>query len=65
MECFYCGKDVGENEGKIYPLERPYVNLWMHRSCTREVTIEYLEENIDRIYERANTYVSKPKKRNP
>jgi hypothetical protein len=47
--CFYCEKEILENEGKIYPLDRPYVNLWVHRVCSDAITQEWLLENYQRI----------------
>ena len=54
MKCFYCGGEILENEGTIYPLDRPYVNLKMHRVCARAVDLNFLQENYDRILEYKN-----------
>jgi hypothetical protein len=48
-KCFYCGNDILENEGKIFPLDRPYVNLWVHKICSDAMNAEYLMENIQRV----------------
>lgn len=50
-QCFYCEKDIEIGEGRIVPLDRPYINLWAHRAtCADAMDKEYLTKNIDRIY---------------
>lgn len=56
MNCFYCNGEILENESTIYPLDRPYVNLRMHRVCARAVDLKFLQENYDRILEYIETY---------
>lgn len=37
----------------MYPLERPYKNLFFHKECFNEISteiIQYLSVNLDRIY---------------
>ena len=50
-KCFYCGQEILENEGTTYPLDKPYVNLKMHRFCSKAVDLTFLQENYDRILE--------------
>ena len=51
MNCFYCEKEILEGEHTIYPLDRPYVNLHMHRVCSRATDEKFIEENMNRILE--------------
>ncbi len=53
MTCFYCEKEILEREGKIYPLDRPYVNLKVHKICSNAITEEWLLENYQRIVDYA------------
>jgi hypothetical protein len=63
-KCFYCGNDILKDEGRIVPLDRPYANLWAHKiPCASSIDEEYLRENIERIYEFANNYVSQTKEK--
>jgi predicted nucleic acid-binding protein len=51
-KCFYCKEEILEGEGRILPLDVPYVNLWVHRNtCADAADKEYLQKNIERIYE--------------
>lgn len=50
--CFYCNEPI-KDEHRNIPLERPYVNLFMHRDCydkfnQQDVEI-YLNEHIKEI----------------
>lgn len=50
-KCFYCGEEIRNGEGRIVPLDKPYVNLWGHRGiCSNAMDEEYLKNNVDRIY---------------
>lgn len=52
MKCFYCGEEILEGEHTFYPLDRPYVNLHMHRSpCSKAVDLNFLQENYEKILE--------------
>lgn len=61
-KCFRClceGKDleVGD-EYFMYPLDRPYVNIFFHRACYKEVEqniVEFLAQNQKILY----TYIEK------
>jgi len=44
MKCFYCESEILENEGMIYPLDKPYVNLRVHRICARAIDMEFLQK---------------------
>ena len=50
MKCFKCGKPI-EGLKSILPLDRPYVNLFMHRDCYTgiEDDLAYVTEHYDRI----------------
>lgn len=62
--CFYCGNEILENEGTIYPLDVPYVNLRMHRVCAKAVDMNFLQENYDKILEYAGSSPVHNKKEN-
>jgi len=56
MNCFYCGLQILEGESKIFPLDRPYVNLRVHKACFNSMYDEkYLLENYQRILDYAGT----------
>lgn len=63
MNCFYCGKEILENEGKIFPLDRPYANIKVHRqTCFGAMYDEkYLQENYQRILDYAGATPVKTK----
>jgi len=58
MNCFHCGKEVLQERGEMIfiPLDRPYVNLPIHRgdclafieNCGRE---KYFTDNKDKVYD--------------
>ena len=50
MKCFKCGKSI-EGLKSILPLDRPYVNLLMHRDCYKSIEdeLEYVIKHYDRI----------------
>ena len=52
MKCFKCGKEI-DGLKSILPLDRPYVNLFMHRDCYNSIEneLDYVTENYDRIME--------------
>jgi hypothetical protein len=58
MDCFYCGKEILQGEGKIFPLDRPYVNIRVHKKTCFDAMYDekYLQENYQRILE----YAGKP-----
>jgi hypothetical protein len=60
-KCFYCGNEILENEGTIYPLDKPYVNLKMHRICAKAVDLNFLQENYQRILDYVGENSSKTK----
>jgi len=50
--CFFCGDKIDDGNGRIVPLDKPYVNMRTHReTCTGQITQEYLENNTDKIQE--------------
>lgn len=54
-KCFYCGEEIANGDGRIVPLDNPYVNLWAHRElCADAMDYAYIYENIERI----NKYAS-------
>lgn len=63
MNCFYCGLEILENDGKIFPLDRPYVNIRVHRQiCFNAMYDEkYLQENYQRILDYAGATPVKTK----
>lgn len=64
MKCFYCGEEILENEGKIFPLDRPYVNIWVHRLCFDAMYDEkYLQDNYQRILDYAGSSPAKTKRK--
>lgn len=64
MTCFYCGEEILEGERKIFPLDRPYVNLWVHKACFNSMYDEkYLQENYQRILDYVGTNVINKTKR--
>ena len=52
MKCFKCEKEI-DGLKSILPLDRPYVNLFMHRDCYKSIDDEllYVIENEERIVE--------------
>jgi len=56
-KCFYCGSDILEKEGKIFPLDKPYVNIWVHREICFDAMYDekYLQDNYQRILDYAGT----------
>lgn len=56
-KCFFCGVDIPEGNGRIVPLDIPYVNIWAHRgACADAMDETYLKENIQRVYEYSNKH---------
>jgi hypothetical protein len=55
--CFYCGEEILQREGKIFPLDKPYVNIWVHRAICFDAmhNEEYLQENYQRILDYTGT----------
>ncbi len=50
MKCFHCREPI-EGLKSILPLDRPYVNLYMHRECYKGIDDElaYVKKHYDRI----------------
>lgn len=58
MICIVCRKEVKQDEDRtMFPLERPYMNLWIHRYCWNQIkdsqkefftqeVVEFLYNNI-------------------
>jgi len=45
--CIVCKKEVLEEQPKyMIALEKPYINLYVHRECKNLVTLEFLQENL-------------------
>jgi hypothetical protein len=55
MICFYCEKEIVLSDRyRMIPLEKPYVNLFVHRDpCYADILQmgeeKYLQDNIDKI----------------
>lgn len=56
-ECVYCmvkEQEKDENDYTMIGLDRPYVNLFFHRSCLEEIGKEnvgrFLQENLEIWY---------------
>jgi len=50
--CFKCNKEILKEDKRIMiPIERPYLNLYMHRDCYNEIEeiVKYLNSNYERI----------------
>lgn len=67
MKCFYCGEEItqiGDNDYKIIPLDKPYVNLFFHKATcydlVRGIEQKYLTENLQRIYDVAEHITKEP-----
>jgi len=58
MKCFYCGNEILNGESKIFPLDRPYVNIRVHKiTCFDAMYDEkYLLENYQRILDYIEAY---------
>jgi len=53
-KCFHCKQEIQKDDPKtIRALDRPYVNLWFHRSCLSAIDFEdgYLVGKLDKILE--------------
>lgn len=52
--CHYCEKPFLEGEHQVYiPIERPYMNLILHRECYKIVSSDlsqYLAINLEKCY---------------
>lgn len=65
MICPICNSDIKSDDPKqIYPLERPYMNVLVHRECYKTIypiQREYFSDvnNLNRFIE---TYNKKPSK---
>ena len=55
MICIFCGEEVKEDKF-ILALEKPYMNLWVHRYCERDCDNirEFLEKNLEKYLELYN-----------
>jgi len=69
LKCFYCNKDIDSNSDRlrIIALDRPYVNIPVHRdTCNLEIQSygegKYLRENIERIISLSNRPVENHKR---
>jgi len=59
MICFKCGKEITEewkndklvnSDGIMIGLDKPYVNIWFHRECEKNVDLnQFLSDNVDKI----------------
>ena len=51
--CFKCEKEIEDEEPIfMYAIDIPYVNLWFHTECFKEIentTEEYLLSNYDKL----------------
>jgi len=56
-KCFYCDNDILEKEGKIFPLDIPYVNIWVHKQICFDAMYDkqYLQDNYQKILDYAGT----------
>lgn len=52
--CFDCDKEIEPEQDKfMLALEKPYTNLWFHKSCYNAIKSEiivYLTENEKKVY---------------
>ena len=59
-KCFLCQKELEEFGGVfMLGLDRPYVNLWFHRTCFDSIEgnlLEYLNTEIDRLCKEIPNY---------
>jgi hypothetical protein len=55
MLCPICDKIIGENDSRfMYPLEKPYLNVYLHRECFIKNDIDSyvkIPENLDKFVE--------------
>lgn len=52
--CFHCQQEIKPDDPKtMRGLDRPYANLWFHRTCLSEIDFEngYLVGKFDKILE--------------
>ena len=51
--CFKCTLRIPDYKYQMIPLERPYMNLFFHVDCYRQIESmpEYLKENSERIFD--------------
>lgn len=60
--CYKCDKLIAPREKYfLYPLDRPYVNLFFHRNCIESIgdVMEFLLLDVKKVFDYANK--SKPK----
>jgi hypothetical protein len=61
--CFHCTKDIVDPlDYNLYPLDIPYINLFFHKSCFRELggydkMPVYCTEHIEKVYNRTITSI--------
>ena len=64
MICFKCSKDIKQDDEKfMYGLDRPYINIYFHRSCWDKIkdNLEvYFTQNEELVY----NYIEKQWKTN-
>ena len=59
MICFYCLDEIKPEEKKtMYPVEVPYMNLWVHKVCLSGKKDKEIKEKIVEFIE----YLKKNKK---
>jgi len=68
MICFHCGKEIeNEQERTMLGLDRPYTNLWFHKSCfvlnVKQDINQYLQSRIEQCVTIIKNYTEKPEKR--
>ena len=51
--CFKCNLRIPDYKYQMIPLERPYMNLFFHIDCYRNIENmdDYLKENSERIFD--------------
>jgi len=51
MICIYCKKEIKKGDDKfMLGLEKPYINLPLHRGCYKKIKnnlLEFLNENLE------------------
>jgi hypothetical protein len=53
--CFHCSKEITDPlDYNLYPLDIPYINLFFHKSCFRELggydkMPEYVTQSVERV----------------
>lgn len=60
MICPICTKEIYVGEKFMYPIEVPYVNLWIHKTCRFNAS-NIIRENPQIVYNYLETLKKKKK----